>query len=51
LLAVSVQLAREDEVRDFTLSGRRFPVILNAAFDAVDVSVEDAGVAVFAKKD
>jgi hypothetical protein len=51
LLAVRVQLPRQTEVRDFALGRGRQPVVVDAALEAVDVAVEDAGIAGVAEED
>ena len=45
LLAVGVALPRQREIGDSSAGGGRQPVVLDAALDAVDVAVEEAGVA------
>lgn len=47
-LAVCEELACEDQIGKFVAAGRRFGVV---AFCAVEVAVEDAGVAIAAEKD
>ena len=51
LLAVGVQFARQRQIGDLALRGGGFPVVFHAPADAVDVAVEEAGVAVFPQQD
>lgn len=44
LLAVREELARKRQVGDFSLCGGGAPVVGDAAFEAVEVAVEEAGV-------
>ncbi len=51
LLAIRVQFPGEAQIGDFALRGGREPVVRYAAAEAVDVAVEDAGVAGLAEED
>lgn len=44
LVAVREELARQGQVRDLALRGGAAPVVFDAAFEAVHVAVEEAGI-------
>lgn len=51
LLAIRVQLSGEGQIWDLALRRRGFPVVFNPALDAVEVAVEETGIAVRAEED